>query len=49
MDARDALTDLVKSIQKNVVNARKDQSKGRLVTAELAQCWNARLLAVRAL
>src|SRR6516165_1900463 len=25
---RDVLTDLVKSIQKNVVNARKDQSKG---------------------
>jgi len=27
MDARDALTDLVKSIQKNKVNARKDKSK----------------------
>jgi len=28
MDARDALTDLVKSIQKNMVNARTDESKG---------------------
>jgi hypothetical protein len=28
MDARDDLTDLVKSIQKNKVNARKEESKG---------------------
>ena len=28
MDVRHFLTDLVKSIQKNKVNARKDESKG---------------------
>jgi hypothetical protein len=49
MDARDVLTDLVKSIQKNMLNARKDKSKARLAAAELEQCWNARLLAVQAL
>ena len=49
MDARDALTDLVKSIQKNMVNARTDESKGPSGRGRTGAALDTRLLAVRAL
>ena len=49
MDARDALTDLVKSIRKNKVNARKDESKDPSGRGRTGAALERALLAVRAL